>query len=61
MRRSAVGRKSCDGGEKPGQRVHIFDRRIRTEGEAGAVVDNIAESVEQLHTFGALRRVSGVE
>src|SRR6267142_294532 len=55
MRRSAIGCKSSDGGEESGQRIHVFDRRIRAEGKTCTITDNITESVEQLHTFLALR------
>ena len=55
MRRSAIGCKSSDGGEESGQRIYVFDRRIRAEGKSCTIIDNIAESVEQLDTFLALR------
>jgi hypothetical protein len=57
MRRSAIRRKSRDGGKESGQGIHVFDRRIRAKGKACTIVDNIAECVEQLHTFLALRAV----
>ena len=58
MRRSAIGCKSGDSGKESRQWIHVLDRRIRAEGEACTVFDNVAESVQQFHTFLTLQRVS---
>ena len=60
VRGSAIRRKPRDGSEESGQWIHGFDRCIRPKGKPCTVIDDIAESVERLHTFWTLRSMSGV-